>query len=244
MKPKEKFQNQIDEERIKSQLDSLIVMCYQSTNNKKNTALKILAFDTETTGLVTDTKHLLAPTNDYPLSIAVFVFDDTKIGETFELMKVPPESMLACYWNYGIDPKPEAQKFNGITRKTLDSFGLSPYEILPLFAELMDSADRIVGHNVGYDCDVMRIAYARAGWEGDPFKGRDIYDTCREARDICKLPKYRMDFAEDWKLPKLIEAYKFFFGVGFNGAHGAVADTLAAFDVYLALQGKKCKVLG
>jgi DNA polymerase III epsilon subunit-like protein len=194
--------------------------------------------------LEVNTNNLLAETNDYPLSIAAFLYDMDKIGETFELMKVEPDSMLACYFNYGIDNKPDAQRINGITREKLDTFGLSPHEILPLFAEFLDKADRIVGHNVKYDADIMRIAFARAGWEGDPFEGRDLYCTCREARTVCKIPKYRMDHAEDWKLPKLIEAYKFFFGDGFNGAHGAVNDTKAAFDVYLALQGKKAKVQG
>lgn len=207
--------------------------------------MRILAFDTETTGLVTDTAHPLAETNDYPMQLAALLFDYDRIGNTFELMKVPTQGTLFTMMRYANErePHPKAFEAHDITKGMTERFGASPDEVLPMFAEFMDSADRIVGHNIKYDMDIMRIAYARAGWEGDPFKGRETYDTCWEAMPVCKMPKYRQDLPGEFKLPKLNEAYKFFFGFEFKGAHGAMQDTLACFDVYLALQGKKAGII-
>lgn len=200
---------------------------------------RILAFDTETTGLNADTTNLLAPTNDAPMSLAAYLFDDETIGHTFTPMMVKPEGVFACYLKGDKEPHPKALEVHGITREKANRLGISPDEALPTFAEFLDSADLIVGHNVKYDMDIMRIAYARAGWEGDPFEGRNVYCTMNAATPICKMFRKRMDHPLDWKPPKLIEAYQFFLGRGFEGAHGAMTDTLACFDVYLVLQGMK-----
>lgn len=200
--------------------------------------MRALAFDTETTGVNTDVIHKLALTNSYPVQLAAYLFDTDLIGDTWELGKAFPQGMLSCYLNYDVESDPKALEVHRITKAMAQLYGISPLEALPVFAEMLDTADVLVGHNLKFDMDILSIAFARAGWEGEPFKGRSVFDTMDSSRDICKLLKPRMKHPEDWKSPKLIEAYRHFFGREFKGAHGASADTLAAFDIYLALSGR------
>jgi DNA polymerase-3 subunit epsilon len=39
----------------------------------------------------------------------------------------------------------------------------------------------------------------------------------------------------DWKNPKLIEAHRYIFGRGFEGAHDASADSAACAAIYFAI---------
>lgn len=200
--------------------------------------MKVLVFDTETTGVNRDMKNPTAATNPYIVQLAGLLFDLDDNMEMFVPQGTPAATHFVTLLNYGVEIPAACTDVHGITKAMCDRAGVPPSEALYLFREMMDLADLLVAHNAEYDIDLLKIAYARDGWDGDPFKDRSIYDTMKVATPIVKARKKRMNGPEDWKWPTLTECYKHFFNMPFEGAHDAGVDCLAALDVYLALTGK------
>ncbi len=87
----------------------------------------------------------------------------------------------------------------------------------------------LVAHNINFDMGIIKDAW--------PFayrlmEGKEQYCTMRKAHSIVSLVGTH---AGRTKFPKLIEAYRHFYGKDFDNAHDAMADIRACRDVYFAL---------
>ena len=200
----------------------------------------ILFFDTETTGI---RKNGFIPR---VVQIGALLTDDE--GKTISELNVllHPE---------GFDTVPvEASNVHGFTTEMVQEYGISREIGLMTFFELVDKADTLVAHNIEYDMDLMHI-------EINEFKGdhvmKDLWRECidkvqqfctmQNSRDTLELPlsAAQASFFKDkgidqqFKNPRLTEAYQHFFHKDFEGAHDAMADVRACRDVFFELHKLK-----
>lgn len=176
--------------------------------------MKIIVFDTETTGL---------PANGLPLEdqphvcqFAGIVFDyDLKTREMKEnrradILIKPPIAIPH-----------DATRIHGISNdkvKDAPSFADKADEIMKLFAD----SDLAVAHNIAFDKQLIGFELARLGRDKD-FLPEQTYDTMMETKELCQIPGKMGGFRQ----PRLIDLYKHLFGKGFKDAHNALYDVMA-----------------
>lgn len=190
--------------------------------------MKILFFDTETTGL--PAKFDLEPELWFVrlVQLAFVQTVDDKPFKTYKAIIKPqgyeiPNGMI-----------------HGITNERALAEGVEAQEALKHFCEAWRTSDLIVCHNYDFDCSVIDSEYFQL--KGDylilPYLGkrnlpqRNGFCTMQTGTGICKLPGYRGRY----KFPKLQELYWHLFGNGFEGAHDALSDVRATMDCFFELK--------
>jgi DNA polymerase-3 subunit epsilon len=115
---------------------------------------------------------------------------------------------------------------HGITTARAVAEGVPIAAVMRCFLHMYARADELVAHNLKFDLKIIgyELARMREGWPG--IKRR--FCTMEAAAPIIK----RAGSGYQYKLPKLIEAHQHFLGEGFDGAHGAMADTRACARVH------------
>ena len=183
--------------------------------------MKILVFDTETTGLPND--YSLPAThspNNWPhlVSISWAVIDST----TNTVVKshsyiVRPEKLTIPV---------EASNIHGITQAQALNFGIPLGDVIEAFNG--EQCDVMVAHNMKFDLNVVTNAIL---WDlGIPFKGFPKRKVCTMeiGRLMCKLPgRY------GYKYPKLSELYTHVVGhpPKTDQLHNALFDTLYLCEI-------------
>jgi DNA polymerase III epsilon subunit-like protein len=191
--------------------------------------MKIAFGDTETTGFINKTVD-----HNHPLQVKVvqlgFIVLDTKNPDHWDLHS--PNYMGD---EHEIIVKPEgwtvpeqAAAIHGFTTEKALALGKPRAEAFAPFNEHTADVDLFVYHNAAYDDPVLRIEVRRGDIRYDP---KRVFCTMEATTNICKLPGR---FGK-YKWPKMVEAYKHFFGCEFDGAHNAMADVRACRDVFLKL---------
>ncbi len=124
---------------------------------------KLIAFDTETTGLAPGTR---------PVEFAAVLFDETGILSRYESLINP-----------GMPIPADVQAIHGITDEMVKD-APSAGEVLAGFLKWADT-DHMVAHNAPYDVGIVSWVAGHAGIELPPFK---VIDTVEIAKSI-KLTK-------------------------------------------------------
>ena len=195
--------------------------------------MKILAFDTETTGIArgADYTH---PDNPHLAAITGILYDtEAKRVEQSINMAIRPDGWVM---------PAEAGAVNGLTTEYLNDNGILLNSVLPLFIKLAFLSDLLVAHNVAFDKKIISSALWRYGisegeeetyihdlileWQNHPH-----YCTMESAKPIVKA----LNKAGRLKYPKLSETYEHFFKRPLDNAHSANADTIAVLEIYTAL---------
>lgn len=209
--------------------------------------MKILAFDTETTGLPDWNQPSEAPQQPHLVEIAALLYDGTTEIDRFHAI-IRPDG-----WSWDADD--EAFKTHGITMERALEEGIPEAEAINHFLALHTQADMRVAHNESFDARILRIALKRygdggGGWPvltqedrdaiADAFKAAPAYCTSNKAKPLMKLPPTEKmlanpRFRNSYKQPNLQEAHQHFLGRPFDGAHGALADAEACARVYFAM---------
>jgi DNA polymerase-3 subunit epsilon len=89
-----------------------------------------------------------------------------------------------------------------------------------------------VAFNTTFDNRIIRIALKR-------FFSNETADAWKAGSYECAMAAARKVMGG--KQPKLVDAYKYFTGLELVGAHNAMADTLAARDVFFACMATEPK---
>ncbi len=114
----------------------------------------------------------------------------------------------------------ESENIHGISTELATLGGEEMEDVLFLFKKALQKAKFIVGHNVGFDNNVLGCEFFRLG-EESPLT-LPVLDTCtEETAEVLKLPGGR---GGKFKLPTLTELHQYLFNVPFNEAHDATAD--------------------
>jgi DNA polymerase-3 subunit epsilon len=186
--------------------------------------MKVLVFDTETTGMVEwklPPEHPAQP-DLVQLGMLLVDADDWSVRCS--------HSMLVKLAG-GVTIEAGARAAHGISEEECERFGVASQVACALFNQLCMQADTIVAHNMSFDQSIMRTALHRIGNKPDRTEGKRILCTKEASTDVLKLPgKYG-----SYKWPTLAEAYRHFTGRELVGAHDALVDTEACLAVFRAL---------
>lgn len=184
----------------------------------------ILIYDLETTGFINPGVPLHDPRQCKIVQIGA-VLDDEDRNEVMRL-----DAIIALK-----DPIPEgASNVHGITTAISQAIGLNETNVMEIFLDMVDVAKTIVGQNIkNFDNKIVTAVTRRIheDYDADPFEGKNIFDTMLAAKPICRILG-----KNGIKNPNLTEIHKHFFGTGFDKAHSAINDVLAARRCFYALQ--------
>lgn len=184
-----------------------------------------LFFDLETTGLPNWKEPSGGDNQPHIVQLAAKLvdIDERKVLRKMDVI-VKPEGWII--------PQ-ETIDLHGITMDKANEEGIDEIDALTDFLELWEGVPR-VAHNTTFDNRIVRIATKRYcddimidAWHEGSYECTGLL-----SKPIMKMePKNRYGY----KMPKLIEAYKFFTGKDLEGAHNAMVDVDACIEVYYGI---------
>lgn len=183
--------------------------------------MRILIYDTETTGLFNDqarimqfAAHVMLLTEDQP-PLCLQEFSTLVQSEV-----APHEKALAVH---------------GITQEH-SLHGITQEQMCRWFAGQVSKSDMIVAHNLDFDAKFMSAALRRN--KIPLVHDANSFCTMRESTGHVRVPptpKMRAAGRLGYKSPSLAEAYGYFTGKVLVNAHDALVDVRACREVFLGL---------
>jgi len=176
--------------------------------------MKIIIFDTETTGMPQFGQPL--DRQPYVCQFAAIIYEYDAVAKTFQpikkidqLIKPPIPMPLDCVHIHGITDQ-----------KLMNE---------PVFADFVDEmldffkeADLAIAHNLPFDVAIIEIELDRLK-KSKNFLPAQTYDTMKETKELCRLSGKNGNY----KSPRLTELHQFLLGEAFQNAHNAIADVEA-----------------
>ena len=211
--------------------------------------MKVLIFDTETTGLP-KSKIISQETLDkwpHIVQFSFIIFDtDTNI---FTLTRDFVIKMDA-----GVVISSDSIDLHGITNEISREKGVDIQVALHEFLYYLRNVDLLVAHNASFDInliyiELLRIIYLKQYAEDhiSAYKSdlhflanfKNIYCTMQESIDLCAI-KVKDRFGREYnKFPKLVELHKHLFETTPNGLHNSLIDILITLRCFMYLKYKK-----
>lgn len=192
--------------------------------------MKILFFDTETSGLPLYKEPSEDPRQPHIVQLAATLVDDAAPDVVLAAV-----SLIVKPDGWAIDP--ETAAIHGITTEHALDTGVPERLVLDAFYGLWQACDRRVAHNLAFDDRIVRIAMKRASLAEDvceAFKAAPRECTMLASTPVCKLPSANGRGGYKW--PKLSEAHRHFFGAEHTDQHSADGDVRALRAIYWKLR--------
>lgn len=190
--------------------------------------MKILFFDTETTGLPKDYNEPYTNSDNWPRLVQLsWIIEDSKKNELEERdFIIKPDGFVI----------PEkSTKIHHIRHDWAERNGKDLVFILHEFYTYLSEADLLIGHNIVFDINIVAAEFSRLANKFQEWKfcARRLeriptFCTMEEGKYYTKIP----DLWEDYKYPKLIELYRHLFGRDFKGAHNSLDDIRATRECF------------
>tara|TARA_B110000046_G_scaffold164014_1_gene179297 strand:- start:663 stop:2858 length:2196 start_codon:yes stop_codon:yes gene_type:complete len=184
--------------------------------------MKILFFDTETTGLPKNWKAPVHQLNNWPrlVQIAWQVYNSNgDLLEEHEHVIKPVGFIISS----------EAIAVHKITTEKALETGVDLLTILKAFSSSVNGCGLLVAHNYSYDYNIMGSELLRNGLENSLYEKEHIC-TMNASTEFCKIPG---PYGSKW--PKLEELYDILFSESFN-AHDALDDIRATARCFWELE--------
>lgn len=187
-----------------------------------------IIFDTETTGLPRSYNAPMSDDDNWPRLVQVaWQLHDAK-GKLLSNHNyiVKPEGFTIPY---------NAEKVHGISTARATKEGHALDKVLTVFHEDVEKATYLVGHNIGFDINVVGSEFLR---KQIPMKLQSMkeMDTKDLSTDFCALPGGK---GGKYKWPTLTELHHKLFGNGFEDAHDAAYDVAATGKCFFGLITQK-----
>jgi DNA polymerase III epsilon subunit-like protein len=214
--------------------------------------MKVLIFDTETTGLP-KTKIISQDTLDKWPHIVQFSFI---IFDT-ETNSLDMTQDFIIRMSSDIQIPQESTNIHGITNEISREKGINIEDALRQFFYSLRNVELLVGHNVSFDInmiyiELLRIIYVKKYPEDhiSAYKYdlhfltnfKNIYCTMQETIDLCAI-KANDKFGREYnKFPKLVELHQHLFGTTPSSLHNSLIDILVTLRCFVQLKYKiDCK---
>ena len=204
--------------------------------------MRTLVFDTETTGL--PKTQIISPTTLHlwphvvQFSYVIFDTDSNKIVKIKDcIIKVPDDVTIT----------EENSKIHGITNEISLLKGVSLIPVLEEFFADLNTVDNIVGHNVSFDINVVKVELNRMiSYSLDVYEvakhyeclttlntSTNIYCTMQETIDFCNI-EMKDKFGRPYKkFPKLVELYQKMFNVTPKNLHNSLNDVIVCLRCFI-----------
>ena len=214
--------------------------------------MKVLIFDTETTGLP-KTKIISQDTLDKWPHIVQFSFI---IFDT-ETNSLDMTQDFIIRMSSDIQIPQDSTNIHGITNEISREKGINIEDALRQFFYSLRNVELLVGHNVSFDInmiyvELLRIIYVKKYPEDhiSAYKYdlhfltnfKNIYCTMQETIDLCAI-KANDKFGREYnKFPKLVELHQHLFGTTPSSLHNSLIDILVTLRCFVQLKYKiDCK---
>ncbi|MCB0378258.1 MAG: 3'-5' exonuclease [Bdellovibrionales bacterium] len=181
--------------------------------------MKLLFFDTETTGLPKNYKLPYTHLENWPhiVQLSWLVSENGQIlKESDNIIKVSVPIPI------------ESSRVHGITNEISQAKGRELNVVLTEFLTDLESSDMMVAHNLSFDLAVLQAELLREDF--DPEIQKPTFCTMKSAVDYCKLPGMY-----GFKWPKLEELYDICFSEKLENAHNALVDVKATHRCFQKL---------
>lgn len=203
--------------------------------------MKVLVFDTETTGLPKRTKDDRKPTiydtafwpHIIQLSYILYDTERNKILLDHDfVVKIPDNCELS----------EKSVEIHGITRERSNREGIDITEALELFNICLLSADMVVAHNISFDKQIILVECIRNKISGGfrMKKPDQFFCTMKSTTDLCRIETTCKKTGEKYfKFPRLSELHQQMFGEEPQNTHNSFVDILICLRCYIMLaEGK------
>ena len=179
--------------------------------------LMILVYDTETTGLPRDWNAPISDSDNWPrlVQLAWQLHDENGALLSRGNRIVRPDGFTIPF---------NSTKIHGITTDRALAEGSPLDEVVAEFMADAARANYVMGHNIGFDVNVVGAELLRLGQSAEPLTGIGIIDSKDEGTEYCAIPGGR---GGKFKWPTLTELHQKLFGEGFGDAHDAAYDVAA-----------------
>lgn len=186
----------------------------------------IVVLDTETTGKPRDWAAPVTDVEAWPRLVQIAWL---RCGST---LLEDSTSRCAIIRPEGFDVPAEATAIHGITDSQAREQGQPVAEVLADLCRDLLAVERIVGHNLEFDCRVLAAELIRIGRDAaaDYLTYAPRYDTMLYGTPLCLIPgKY------GYKWPRLAELYRHLFGREPADQHRADGDVRATAECYFEM---------
>lgn len=196
--------------------------------------MKILVFDTETTGLPEGRNPSIRETKKWPhmVQISYILYDtdkNTLLECVDEIITVPPEIKIS----------EESITLHGISRDISNQKGKSITYVLNQFNKCLQQADTVVGHNISFDKRIVMVEsirnYMRQYFTRNGVR-KPEYCTMKRSVDICKIEAIGRAGEKYFKYPTLSELYKKLFNSSHKNVHNSMIDIILCLRCYCMLE--------
>jgi DNA polymerase III subunit epsilon len=192
--------------------------------------MKILVFDTETTGLPIGKNPSIITTHLWPhiVQLSYILYDielQTILDFVDVIIKLPK----------GVYISEESENIHRISNKICQEQGVDIVYELKLFNDILNKADIVIGHNISFDKRMIMVECIRNKLQQNFTKNtnrKPEYCTMKKSVDLCKIVAIGNNGDQYYKYPKLIELYKYLFNSVPDGLHNSMIDVLACLRCY------------
>ena len=208
--------------------------------------MRFLVFDTETTGLP-QTKFISPSTlQQWPHIVQFsYVIYDSSLNDIIEskdyIIKLPES----------ISIPEEITKINGITNEKTSKYGMPINEVLNEFFYYLRNVDKLVGHNIEFDVNMIKVSLLRLINSGSLTKEqlklykqdfhylenyKNISCTLKDSIEFCNIQKQTKNGKTYLKYPKLIELHEKLFNKSPSNLHNSFNDILVTLRCFMKLK--------
>lgn len=209
--------------------------------------MRLLIFDSETTGLpktkLINQDYLDLWPHIVQFSYAIYDTELQSIVEIFDyIVKLNDDVII---------PE-DSIKIHGITNEKSKKSGIPLKEVLDEFFYYLQTADKLIGHNVSFDINMVKVEILRLIYsEGNKISRdekknlkynlhyfsnlKNIYCTLQESIILCNILAIDKKGNTYMKYPRLIELHEKLFDSKPNGLHNSLNDILVTLRCYMKM---------
>ena len=208
--------------------------------------MRFLVFDTETTGLPQSKFISPSTLHQWPYIVQFsYVIYDSSLNDIVEskdyVIKVP-ESILISE---------ESTKIHGITNEISAKSGITINEALNEFFYYLRGVDRIIGHNIEFDLNMIKVELLRIinkdSLTSEQLKlykydlhyltnYKNISCTLKDSIQFCNIQLLDKNGKPYLKYPKLIELHEKLFNKSPSNLHNSFNDILVTLRCFMKLK--------
>lgn len=189
--------------------------------------MKVLVFDTETTGLPVERNGSIYNSFNWPyiIQLSYMIYDsDTNalIGLEDDYIDIPTNVMI----------DPESVKIHNITSEQLRN-GINIVQALEKFNSHAEKVDLLVAHNVSFDKRMLMVEGIRNNIKVNI---TDTYCTMKNSINLCKIETTSRSGEKYFKYPRLSELYMKLFDIDPKNTHNALVDILICLRCFCKME--------
>jgi DNA polymerase III epsilon subunit-like protein len=209
--------------------------------------MRILVFDTETTGLPKSKIMNPDTLNLWPYTVQFsYVIYDTNLND----IVVSSDKIVKL--KDGITIPEDSIKIHGITNEISQKNGINIESIINEFFSHLRNVDLLVGHNVSFDINMIKVELLRLIYEAKIISENEVKEckynlhfltnykniccTLQESIDLCNIKAIDKFGKEYTKFPKLLELHQKLFESTPNNLHNSFNDILVTLRCFMKLK--------